>query len=263
MYTDTHTHLYDEAFEGEGDAAVLRAVEAGVTKLIFPDINSHVRDDMFTLATAHPGVVYPCLGLHPTDVKEDWREEIDRLIDHKEKRGITRGTKDIVAIGEIGVDCHWTKDFLEAQKETFRLQLDLALELDLPVIIHNREATQIILSILEDYRGKGLRGVFHAFSGSYETFCDLDKYGDFYVGIGGVVTYPKASIAETVKRIPLERILSETDSPYLTPVPHRGHRNESSYIPFIVSKIAQQKGVTAEEVASALWDNAHRLFSIG
>ncbi len=263
MYIDTHTHLYDDAFEGEGDEAVLRAVEAGVTKLIFPDINSHERDAMFDLAAAHPGVVFPCLGLHPTDVQEDWRDEVDSLMNYKESHGIAKGSKDIVAIGEIGVDCHWTKEFLDAQKETFRMQLDLAAELDLPVIIHNREATEIILNILEDYKGKGLRGVFHAFSGSYETFRELDKYGDFYVGIGGVVTYPKASIADTVKRIPLERILTETDSPYLTPVPHRGKRNESSYIPFIAGKIAQLKEVDTEEVAHAAWENAHALFDLG
>ncbi len=254
-YIDTHTHLYDEAYGEQGDEAVLRAVEAGVTKLIFPDINSKSRDPMFALASRHSDNVFPCLGLHPTDVGEDWKSEIDAVISLKDRPGLT-------AIGEIGMDCHWTRDYVAEQEQVLRIQLDLALEKGLPVIIHNREATELILNVLEDYRGRGLRGVFHAFSGSYETFNSLDKYGDFYVGIGGVVTFPKASIGETLKRIPLERILTETDSPYLTPVPFRGQRNESSYIPYIVRKIASIKDVSEEAVAEAALDNAHALFGV-
>lgn len=142
------------------------------------------------------------------------------------------------------------------------MQLDLALELGLPVIVHNRDATELTLRILGDYKGRGLRGVFHAFGGSIETFRQIERLGDWYVGIGGVITFRKASIAETVREIPLERILTETDAPWLTPVPFRGTRNESSYIPYIVEKIAVQKGEDMEKVAETAWKNAHELFRI-
>jgi len=251
---DTHCHLYDEAFSGEEDAAVDRAVAAGVTKLVLPDIDSRSRDAMFALADRHPGVAFPCLGLHPTEVNAGWREEyatMDAYMDRK-----------IYAIGEIGLDFYWSREFEEQQKEVFAMQLDLASKLDLPVIIHNREATEAIISIIKNHNHSNLRGVFHAFTGSIETFREIQRLGDWYVGIGGVVTFKKASIGETVKDIPLDRILLETDCPYLTPVPHRGERNESSYVPFIAGKIAAQKEISVEEVDATTTSNALKLFGI-
>lgn len=253
-YTDTHTHLYDEAFGGETDEAIQRASDAGVTRLVFPDIDSKTRAAMFESAARHPGTVFPCLGLHPTSVDAGWKTEYSLMEEWL-------GKERIFAIGEIGIDCHWSKEFLQEQKTVFEMQLRLAHEKDLPVIIHSREATEQIFEVLEKCRHLDLRGVFHAYSGSIETFSRLQKYGDWYVGIGGVVTYRNASIAETVKAIPLERILLETDSPYLTPVPKRGTRNESSYIPYIAAKIAGQKDTTAEEVAAATTANAKALFA--
>ncbi len=281
-YVDTHTHLYSDAYTEGCEAAVDRAVEAGVTKLVFPDINSKTRDDMFSLASKYTGVAYACIGLHPTEVDENWREEMDAIMACRADVGLpcdsrSEGAKDtdgetllpvhksgakLVAIGETGMDCHYSTDMVGIQEETFRIQLDLALEMGLPVIIHNRDATERVLKVLEDYRGRGLRGVFHAYGGSYETFSCLHKYGDFYVGIGGVVTFKKASIAETIRRIPLERIITETDAPWLAPTPFRGQRNESSYIPLIVEKIAEQQGVEPETVAEAVWTNTHNLFNI-
>jgi TatD DNase family protein len=254
-YIDTHSHLYDEAFSSEEDLAVERAVNAGVTKMIVPDIDSSTRQVMFDLAERHPGTLFPTLGLHPTSVEANWRDEMDAvekaLPEHK-----------IWAIGEIGIDCYWSKEFLEQQKEAFRIQLEMAEKLDLPVIIHSRESTELIINVLKDYKTHNLRGVFHAYSGSTETYRELQRLGDWYIGIGGVLTYKKASIAETVKEIPLERILLETDSPYLTPVPHRGKRNESSYIPHIAEKLAIQKGISIEEVARTTTENAIRLFRL-
>jgi TatD DNase family protein len=254
-YIDTHSHLYDEAFSSEEDLAVERAVNAGVTKMIVPDIDSSTRQVMFDLAERHPGTLFPTLGLHPTSVEANWRDEMEAvekaLPEHK-----------IWAIGEIGIDCYWSKEFLEQQKEAFRIQLEMAEKLDLPVIIHSRESTELIINVLKDYKTHNLRGVFHAYSGSAETYRELQKLGDWYIGIGGVLTYKKASIAETVKEIPLERILLETDSPYLTPVPHRGKRNESSYIPHIAEKLAIQKGISIEEVARTTTENAIRLFRL-
>lgn len=253
-YIDTHSHLYDEAFAGEEDAAITRAKEAGVNQIIFPDIDSQSREAMFAFADRHPGVIFPCLGLHPTSVDANWQEELSRMESCMDRK--------IWAIGEIGMDCYWSKEFLKEQQEVMRVQLEMASRHDLPVIIHSRESTELILNILKDYKHLNIRGVFHAFSGSIETFRELQKLGDWYVGIGGVLTYKKASIAETVKEIPLERILLETDSPYLTPVPFRGKRNESSYVPHIAAKLAELSSKGIEEVAQTTTENARKLFRI-
>ena len=254
QFIDTHSHLYDEAFASEEDLAVDRAVEAGVTRMILPDIDSVSREQMFDLAERHLGVLFPCLGLHPTSIGADWKAEFAKMEQYLDKK--------ITAIGETGIDCYWSKEFLEQQKEAFRLQLDLAHDLDLPVIIHSRESTEIILDILKECRHLNLRGVFHAYSGSRETFKEIQKLGDWYIGIGGVLTFKKASIAEHVKEIPLDRILLETDSPYLTPVPFRGQRNESAYIPHIATRLAQIKEMSIEEVAETTTANAVKLFKL-
>ena len=253
-FIDTHSHLYDEAFAGEEDLALQRAIDAGVTKLIFPDIDSQSREAMFAFADRHKGTIFPCAGLHPTSVDASWEKEMMQVEQHLDR--------DIIAIGEIGIDCYWSKEFLEQQKEVFRIQLGIAAERNLPVIIHSRESTEIIINIIKELRHLGVRGVFHAYSGSKETFRELERLGDWYIGIGGVLTYKKASIAETVKDIPLERILLETDSPYLTPVPFRGKRNESSYVPYIAQKLSELTGRSIEEVAAVTTENAKKLFSI-
>ena len=253
-FIDTHSHLYDEAFAGEEDSAVARAVEAGVDRIIFPDIDSLSRDAMFDFADRHPGIIYPCLGLHPTSVGAGWQEELSRMESYMSRK--------IRAVGEIGMDCYWSKEFIEEQKEVLRIQLEMAAKAELPVIIHSRESTELIINILKECRHLGIRGVFHAFSGSVETFRELDRLGDWYVGIGGVLTYKKASIAETVRKIPTDRILLETDSPYLTPVPFRGKRNESSYIPHIAAKLSELTERPLEEIAETTTSNARKLFGI-
>lgn len=253
-FIDTHTHLSDEAFEGRGGEAVARAVAAGVTKMLQPDIDSSERDRMFDLVEGFPGVLYPMLGLYPGSVREDWRDEIDRMLPYRD-RGI-------IAIGEIGLDYHYGADTRELQTEAFRTQLELAAQWDLPVDIHLREATEDFFKVLDSCRHLCLRGCLHAFSGSIETFRRVSGYGDWYVGIGGVVTFRKASLADTVKYIPLDRILLETDSPYLTPVPFRGTRNESALIPVVAAKVAEIKGTAVEEIADATTRNAKLLFNI-
>ncbi len=253
-FTDTHTHLYDEAFDGEEDLAVARAVDAGVTRMILPDIDSKTRRPMLDLADRHQGTLFPCIGLHPTSVDALWQEEMLLMEKHLDRK--------IWAIGEIGMDCYWSREFIREQEEVLRIQLETAARMSLPVIIHSRESTELIINILKDCSHLGLRGVFHAFSGSAETFRELQKTGDWYIGIGGVLTYRKASIAETVRQIPLERILLETDSPYLTPVPFRGKRNESSYIPHIATRLAELQGTDISEVAHTTTENARKLFGI-
>lgn len=253
-FIDTHAHLYDEAFSGEEDAAVDRAAEAGVTKIVFPDIDSSSREAMFAMADRHEDTIFPTLGLHPTSVGADWENEMEQLDRWKSHK--------IWAIGEIGMDCYWSKEFIKEQQTVLKLQLEMADRLSLPVIIHSRDSTELIINILKECRHLNPRGVFHAFSGSIETFRELQKLGDWYIGIGGVLTYKKASIAETVKEIPLERILLETDSPYLTPVPFRGKRNESSYVPHIAKRLAELKSAEIDEVAKVTTENAHKLFGI-
>ena len=253
-FIDTHTHISDEAFLGEEDQVIARAHEAGVSVMIQPDVDSRERQAMFDLVDRHPGELYAMLGLYPGSVGADWKKEIDRMLEYRDRK--------IVAIGEIGLDYHYGADTASEQKEALRVQLELAAEMDLPVNIHLREATEDFLSILRECSHLALRGNMHAYSGSYETFLQLQKYGDWNVGIGGVVTFKKASLAEVVRRIPLEKIVLETDAPYLTPVPHRGTRNESMYIPLIASKIAELQSRDIEEVAEVTSRNARNLFGL-
>ena len=253
-FIDTHTHIYDEAFAGEEDAVIRRALDAGVEIMLQPDVDSRERDAMFALTDRHPGVLFPMLGLYPGSVDKGWRDELDAILRY-------RG-RNVVAIGEIGLDYHYGAEFAAEQREAFRVLMELAAEMDLPVNIHLREATEDFFRIMDDCRHLHLRGSLHAFSGSYETFQRVQGYGEWYVGIGGVVTFRKASLAEAVKRIPLDRIILETDSPYLTPVPYRGTRNESKHIPVIAAKIAELKGVGIDEVAAATTASARRLFNL-
>ena len=253
-FIDTHTHNYDEAYAGCEDEVIGRAVAAGVTKLLQADVDSKEREAMFRLCERHPGVLHPMLGLYPGSVQADWKEEIDAMLPYR-----SRG---VVAVGEIGLDYHYCEDTRELQKEAFRTQMELAAQWDLPVNIHLRDATEDFLTIIRDCAHLGLRGNLHAFSGSLETFRQLERYGDWYVGIGGVVTFKNSGIGRQIADFPLDRILLETDSPYLTPTPHRGERNESSYIPLIAAFIAERKGISIGEVAAQTTQNAKKIFGI-
>lgn len=249
---DTHCHISDEAFAGDEEGYISRAQEVGVEIMLQPDVDSKERKAMFELADRHPGVLYPMLGLYPGSVDQGWKEEIDRMMEYSDRS--------VVALGEIGLDYYYGKEFAKEQKEALDWQLDYAAQRSLPVNIHLRDAMGDFLDILR--RHKGLKGNMHAYSGSYESFLELQRLGDWYIGVGGVVTFKKASLAEVVRRVPLERIVLETDAPYLTPVPFRGRRNESSYIPFIAAKVAELKGVTIDEVAEVTTSNARNLFEI-
>ncbi len=251
---DTHTHITDEAFRGEEEAVIKRAVEAGVTRMIQADIDSREREAAFALAGRHPGVVFQMLGLYPGSVDAHWREELDAL-----EPWLAKGP---VAIGEIGLDYHYGTEFRNEQKEVLRLQLEFASAHDLPVNIHLRDATEDFFKVLEDCRHLHLRGNLHAFSGSAETYERIARLGDWYVALGGVLTFKKASIARDVLRIPLERILLETDAPYLAPTPLRGTRNESANIPLIAAFLADLKGIGTEEVAKVTTNNAEKLFAL-
>lgn len=254
-FIDTHAHLYDEAFDGDFDETIARIKGNGVVKCIFPAIDSSTFDRQRDAAARCGDFVVQAMGLHPTSVGGNWKEELDFVFEE-----IERGS--YVAVGEIGMDGYWSKEFLPQQKEVFALQLKLAYRKGLPVIIHAREATDEIFQVLDSLGGEVPRGVFHAFSGSWETYQRICGYGDFMVGIGGVVTYKNAGVAKALEKIPLERIVLETDSPYLTPVPFRGKRNESSYLVYVAEKISQIKGCALEEVADATVANAIKMFGL-
>ena len=254
---DTHTHLYDEAFADDFTEAVERAVRSGVEHLIFPGIDSSVHDRMMECASMTGGKAGTATGLHPTSVRDDWKKELGFVENRLSEGGWA-------AIGEIGLDRHWSDTFFSEQTEAFRIQMIWAAEAGLPVIIHVREAHDTLFDILDSLQEKGvpMRGVMHAFSGSLETYRRIKSYGGFKVGIGGVVTYRNAGIAVTVKDIPIEDIVLETDSPWLTPVPFRGKRNESAYLRIIAERLADIKGLTMEEVDRVTTDNAKSLFNI-
>ena len=255
MYIDTHTHYYDEAFGQEADAAIQRAVEAGVGLMIQADVDSRERDAMFRIGHRHPDCLRQMLGLYPGSVDGHWQEEIDALLPWFDKEAV-------VAVGEIGLDYHEGKEFMQEQKEALRVQFELAAEKDLPVNIHLRDATADFIAAVRDAAHLHLRGNLHCFGLSVEAWREVSRYGDWSVGIGGVVTFKNAGLAQTVAEIPLDRILLETDCPYLAPVPHRGHLNESAYIPLIAARIADIKGVPVETVEAVTTENARKLFRL-
>ena len=253
-FIDTHTHNSDQSYAGEEQAVIRRALERGVTHLLQADTGSAERGAMRELCRRNPGVLHPMIGLYPGNVEQDWRSEID-LIEKDGREGV-------VAVGEIGLEYHYRPETRELQMEAFRTQLELAAQWNLPVNIHLREATEDFFTIMEDCAHLHLRGNLHAFSGSAQTFRRLQRYGDWYVGIGGVLTFKKAGIAREIPDIPLERIVLETDAPYLAPTPLRGTRNESANIPVIAEFLASLKGVSIEEVADRTTANAKQLFAI-
>lgn len=254
-YIDTHSHLYDNAFSGEVDEAVKRALDAGVGTILQPDIDSSERPGMIELQRRFPDVFKNMAGLYPGSVDENWEKEMAET-------EAFANTPGIIGIGEIGLDYHYSADTAELQKKALLVQFEMASRLNLPVDIHLRDATEDFFKVLEECKGLNIKGCMHAFSGSAETFRRLQKYGDWHVGIGGIVTFKNARLAETVKEIPLDRIVLETDSPYMAPVPLRGTRNESANIPIIAAKIAELKGIGLSEVAETTTLNAERLFNL-
>lgn len=249
---DTHTHLYLSDFKEDIESIILRAEENGITKFYLPAIDSATHDDMIALEEKYPGKCFAMMGLHPCNVKEKYKEELSIIEDWLTKRKFA-------AIGEIGLDFYWDKTFSDQQYEVFTHQINLALQYDLPIVIHTRNAMQETINVVKEFAPKGLKGIFHCFSGSYESAKEIIKAG-FYLGIGGVVTYKNAGLAEVLEKIELEHIVLETDSPYLTPVPFRGKRNESSYIKYVVSRLAEIKNTTVEEIAAITSANADKIF---
>ncbi len=251
---DTHCHLYLDEFKVDIMEIIERANEAGVSKFYLPAIDSAEIENMFLLEEKYPKQCFAMMGLHPCSVKENYLDELTIVSDWLSKRKFA-------AVGEIGLDFYWDKTFIDQQYHVFRKQIELSLEFDLPIVIHTRNAMQETIDVVKEYVPKGVRGIFHCFGGSVDNAKEIIEAG-FYLGIGGVLTYKNAGLAEVLKAVDLRYLVLETDAPYLTPVPFRGKRNESSYIKYVAEKLAEVKNIQVDEVEMITTANAEKIFGL-
>jgi TatD DNase family protein len=251
---DTHTHIYLPEFDDDRDEAVSRALGNGVVKLLLPNIDIHSVDPMLSAEAKFPGICHPMAGLHPTSVKEDYLDQLEILEELWSKHKF-------IAVGEIGIDLYWDKTFIKEQIYSLRRQIAYALKKGVPVVIHSRESFSEVFMILEEFEGTGIKGVLHAFTG---TAIDAEKAirMGFMLGIGGIVTFKNSGLDRIVKTIGPTNLILETDSPYLAPSPHRGKRNESSYVGIINKKVAEILEMGEEEIAAITYANSTRLFNL-
>ena len=252
--TDTHCHLYSDEFASDIDTVIEHAVAENVGRFFLPAIDSETHDSMLLLEARHPGKCIAMMGLHPCSVKEDYLTELKVVEDWLAKRSFP-------AIGEIGLDFYWDTTFTAQQYEAFRMQMEWAIQYKLPVVIHTRKAMTATIELVKEYSAKGLKGIFHCFSGTYEEAVSVIDLG-FLIGIGGVLTYKNSGLDKVVDKIDLRYMVLETDAPYLTPVPFRGKRNESGYIKYVADKLAAIKNITVDEVAAVTTANAEKIFGM-
>ena len=254
-YIDSHAHIYVDRFKNDLDDVINRSLSANVRKILMPNIDSGTVGDVFEVWSTYPDTCLPMIGLHPCSVDERWRNTLDEMEDHLSKEGI-------VAIGESGIDLYWDKSFQKEQEASFDHQIGWSRSAGLPIVIHSRSSMDRTISMIKERQDGGLSGVFHCFDQSIDEAQAIIDMG-FYVGIGGIITYKKnEGLRQTVAQIPLDNILLETDAPYLPPVPYRGKRNESSYIPIIAKTIAEIKDIDIDEVARVTTRNAEKLFNL-
>jgi TatD DNase family protein len=254
IFTDTHTHIYSEEFNDDRDAMMQRAFNAGVTRLFVPSIDSSTTQIMYDLEKQYPDNVFLMMGLHPTYVKENYLEELA----HVEAQ---LATHKFYAVGEIGVDLYWDKSRLKEQQHAFKHQIQLAKKYKLPINIHCRDAFDETFEVLEDEKGDDLFGIFHCFTGNFDQAQQSIGY-NMKLGIGGVSTFKNGKIDQFLNDIDLRHIVLETDAPYLAPVPYRGKRNESAYIPIIAQKLAEIYGLTIDEIAAITTQNSKAVYGI-
>ena len=269
---DTHTHLYEEQFEHDRSEMIQRSINTGVSTMLIPNVDSSTIQNMLKLVQQYPNHIYPMMGLHPCYVKpETYIDELeiirkylfdDKIVDKRQETGDDRNktSNSFIAVGEIGIDLYWDKSTEAIQIEAFEIQCDWAIEKDIPVAIHSRDATYLLIDILKK-RKQRPRGVFHCFTGSIEEAKEILKLG-FYLGIGGVITYKNTHLRDTLKQLPLDRIVLETDAPYLPPVPYRGKRNESAYTKIVAETLCTVYEKSLEEIAAITTQNAKDLFRI-
>ncbi|WGD33524.1 TatD family hydrolase [Olleya sp. YS] len=254
IITDTHTHLYSEAFDEDRDQMMQRALDAGVSRFFVPAIDSAYTQGMLDLQSKYSDRVFLMMGLHPTHVKDNYKEELSHV-----EEMLNQHT--YYAVGEIGIDLYWDKSTLEIQKEAFRFQIKLAKQHQLPIVIHCREAFDEIFEILEEEQSEDLFGIFHCFTGTIEQAHQAISY-NMKLGIGGVVTFKNGKIDQFLSQIDLKHIVLETDSPYLAPKPYRGKRNESSYITKVLEKLSEIYEVPQEKIAEITTENSKKVFKI-
>jgi TatD DNase family protein len=252
QFIDTHAHLYLEHFNNDYHDVIQRALKQGITKILLPNIDTKSVHIMNQLVSKYPQTCFPMMGLHPTSVKANYKDELEVIF-----REIKSGN--YVAIGETGIDLYWDKTFLKEQCIVFEQEIKLALELNKPLVIHARQSFDVIFEILEKYRNKNLKGVFHAFSGNLQQALHAIQLG-FMLGIGGMLTYKNSGLDYVVQQTGLEHIVVETDAPFLPPVPHRGERNEPAFLIHVAEKISAFKSADINEVARITTENAQKLF---
>jgi len=252
MYIDTHAHIYADAFEEDIGAMIERALECGVQEIFMPNIDHASIESMLELEEKYPGHCIPMMGLHPCHVNKDFEKELYIVEEWLEKRKFA-------AVGEIGMDLYWDKTFGEQQREAFKIQIGFAKKYQIPIVIHNREAFEETISIVEQEKDEKLEGIFHCFTGTVAEAKRIVDLG-FFMGIGGVATFKNGGLDKVIPEIGLERLVLETDSPYLAPAPYRGKRNEPAYIPIIAEKIAGYLQISKEEVAAKTTKNANTVF---
>ena len=251
---DTHSHIYSEEFDADRNEAIRRAKEAGIRHIILPNVDSESLPRMLALEAEYPGYCHAAIGLHPTSVNENYEDELKLVKSELDRR-------DYIAIGEIGIDLYWDKTFLGAQIKAFQQQLDWALDYNLPVIIHVRDSFRETMDALAPYKDRKLTGVFHSFTGSMEEAQEMIDFGGFKIGINGIVTFKNSGLSSVVAQTGIEHIILETDSPYLTPVPYRGKRNESAYLSYICEQISKTLNLSKQEIAEKTTENALKLFT--
>ena len=254
IFIDTHSHLYLEEFDNDLSEVIERAKQADIQRVLLPNIDSSTVERLLKTTENHADFFFPMMGLHPTSVKENYKNELENV--EKELK-----TGKYIAIGEIGIDLYWDKNFAKEQNDALRIQFDMALKFDLPVAIHMRDSFDEIISVAEDYRGSGLRGVFHCFTGNLEQAHQIINLG-YYLGIGGVVTFKNSGLDKVVKELNLQHLILETDAPYLSPVPFRGKRNESAYMIRTAEKLASIFEKPLDDIANITTTNAKQLFRI-
>ncbi|NQU88674.1 MAG: TatD family hydrolase [Mariniphaga sp.] len=254
MLIDSHSHIYSEDFNDDRDEAIQRAINADIQKIILPNIDSTSVESMLKLSEKFPDICYPLIGLHPTSVNENYKSELENVENWLDKRKF-------YGIGEIGIDLYWDKTFLKQQEEVFLYQIRIAKKLKLPIVIHVRNSFNEVFSIIEKEVDESLTGIFHCFSGTLEEAQKVIQI-EFKLGIGGVVTFKNSELSNVLKHIDIQHLVLETDSPYLTPAPFRGKRNESSYLVYIAKKIAEIYSCSLEQVAQTTSENVINLFGI-
>jgi TatD DNase family protein len=254
-WIDTHAHLYTKEFDSDRNEIIQNAAKNGVNTILLPNIDVSTIQPMLDLCEKFPNHCFPMMGLHPGNVQENWEEQLATMkpffFSHK-----------MVAVGEIGMDLYWDKTFIEEQKCAFRQQIVWAKEMKLPIVIHARDAFDEIFEILDEIMDENLFGVFHCFTGNLDQAKKIMSYKKFMLGIGGLLTYKKATLDEVLKKVPLDYLILETDAPYLPPVPFRGKRNESSYLLHTAEKLADVHGVKLSELAEITTRNAKQMFNL-